>query len=81
MEGYREDKARLSSEVYSERTRGNGHKLQQGEFWEDMKEEFFSTLHWCSTGTGAWSVCGISVLGDFQHLADENLKPHDLTLN
>lgn len=80
MEGYREDKARLSSEVYAERTRGNGHKLQQGEFWEDMKEELFSTLHCCSTGTGAWSVCGISVFGDCQHSADENLKPHDLTL-
>lgn len=73
MEGYREDKTRLSSEVRAERTRGKGHKLQQGEFQEDMNEHLFEHQ------TGAALGHLIPVLGDFQHSADENLKLHVLT--
>lgn len=57
MEGYREDKTRLSSEVRAERTRGKGHKLQQGEFQEDMKEQLFEH----ETGAALGQVPGVFV--------------------
>lgn len=43
------------------------------------KQQLFSMWGWCSTGTGAWNVCGIPVLEDFQHSANKILRPHDLT--
>jgi len=40
--GCEEDGARLFSVVPSNRTRGNGHKLKQWKFQQDMRKNFFT---------------------------------------
>lgn len=48
---YREDGVRLFSEVYSDRTRGSGHKLQHGRSQLGTRGKENSLPEWSNTGT------------------------------
>lgn len=50
-EGIREDRARFSSKVHSERTKANRHKLQQGVVQIDTRTTLFTG--WLNPGTGS----------------------------
>lgn len=65
---YRENRARLLSDVHSKKTRGNGCKPHHRKFQLDIKIIFVTTRVWPSTETWnhrTWKIC---VLGDFQNL-------------
>lgn len=51
MSGYKEDEAILFLDTHSERTRGNGQKLQQQKSRLDISMIIF--LYWESSNTGA----------------------------
>lgn len=52
----REDRASLSSEVFSDGSRGNGHKLQHEKFWEISWGKILSPWKWSKTGPGLPSL-------------------------
>lgn len=60
------------SEKYSDRTRGNSHKLQQGTFHPHMgKWEKDVSVRGSHAGTGAQAGCSLSDPGDLQHFTGQ----------
>lgn len=57
-------RARPFSDVYGERMRGDGHKLQDGKFSWGKRRKFFT--EWLDDGGRARRSCGISLLADIQ---------------
>lgn len=62
-EGPREDGAKLFSEACSDKTRRNGHDLQQSKFWLGIRES-----------SSAQGGPGTSILGDFHEQRALTLK-------
>lgn len=51
----KKERDRLFSQAPRERTRGNGHRLQQGKFWLNIRKKFLPQ-EWCRSGTGTREV-------------------------
>jgi len=62
-----EERARLSSDVPVVWMRGNGHKLQDGEFRPDNRQQLF-TKGWSDTGAEARRHWQLSTLGEIKKL-------------
>jgi len=76
--GCQEDGVKLFSVVPSNRTRGNGHKLNHRKFCLNMRKNNFAlrvTEHWNRLAQGG---CGVSLSGDIQDLPGQG--PLQLTV-
>lgn len=78
---YREDKARLFSEVHCSRMRGHRHKLGCGKFWPDVRKTLFSmslVKHWNRSHWEAVEFPSLDILKTWLYKVLNNLIWLDL---
>lgn len=74
VKGFREDKARLFSEVHDSRTRGNKPKLKHGKFPLDIRKPYRQKGRTATTQTD----CGTAITGGLQDSTGHGPEQSDL---
>lgn len=74
--GCRKGRTRLFSEVKSDRTRGNGHKLECASFQPGARERFFP-IRMVKYQNRTQKCCGVTILEDIQNLRGQGSEQPD----
>jgi len=74
MMSHRVNRDKLFSELYSNRMRGNRHKLQIQKFQSDFRKQFFTMRM-----VKYWRGSGVSIFGDIQNSARQHPEQHVVT--